>query len=819
MRKLILLATLLLVATTSFCQKPTLTVEKIMRDPKWMGTSPSNPYWSTDGKYLLFNWNPQNTNTDSLYYITPSSLTPQKTTYSFRQEVMNENAIRYNSKHTSYVYANNGDIFIVDVKTGVRKRIVQTVDVESNPQFSYNDTKVIYSHNQNLFAWDISTGETEQLTNFQSAATPPTNTTPASSFQRGGGGGPPITGRGNRGNNTTADRSNTQEKWLTEDALENSTVLQERKHKRNEADSMRKLLPKERSLRTINIDDKNISGSSISSDGRFIAYRLTRPAATVKSTLVPNYVTESGFTEEIPGRTKVGVQQNSQELYIFDTKEDTVLQVKIDSITGIRDIPEYVKDYPSVYAERSKHPSLRAVNFLIPSWSPGGDFAVVEIRAQDNKDRWLMLLDCSTMKLSLLDRQHDEAWIGGPGTSGFGNNNTGWVDNNTYWFQSEATGYSHLYTVNVLTKDKKALTNGNYEVQSAELSKDKKYFYITTNEVHPGEQQFYRLPVTGGKAERITTMTGANQVSISPDEKWISILYSYSNKPWELYIQKNRPGGKLQQVTSMAQSNEFKSYPWRDPEIITFKARDGATVYARLYRPAQQGSVKPGVIFVHGAGYLQNVHKWWSSYFREYMFNNFLADNGYTVLDIDYRGSSGYGRDWRTGIYRFMGGKDLTDQVDGAKYMVDNLGVDPKRIGLYGGSYGGFMTLMAMFTAPGVFEAGAGLRCVTDWAHYNHGYTSNILNEPFNDSIAYVKSSPIYHAEGLRGHLLMCHGMVDVNVHFQDIVRLTQRLIELGKDNWELAVYPVEDHGFVEPSSWTDEYKRIYKLFETYLKK
>jgi dipeptidyl aminopeptidase/acylaminoacyl peptidase len=201
------------------------------------------------------------------------------------------------------------------------------------------------------------------------------------------------------------------------------------------------------------------------------------------------------------------------------------------------------------------------------------------------------------------------------------------------------------------------------------------------------------------------------------------------------------------------------------------------------------------------------------------MFNNLLADKGYTVLDIDYRASSGYGRDWRTGIYRHMGGKDLDDEVDAARYLVHEQGIDSSRIGMYGGSYGGFMTLMALFTKPGVFAAGAALRSVTDWAHYNHGYTAAILNEPYNDSLAYRRSSPIYFAAGLKDHLLICHGMVDENVHFQDDVRLAQRLIELGKDNWELAVYPMEDHGFVEPSSWTDEYKRILKLFDSVLLK
>jgi dipeptidyl aminopeptidase/acylaminoacyl peptidase len=777
--------------------KSALTIEKIMRDPKWIGTSPSNPYWSADSKYLLFSWNPDKAVSDSVYYITPHSLKPQKTTYAFRESLLTPNRIRYNEKRSSYLFSDNGDIYLTDVKTGQKRRITQTLETESNPQFAFNDTRIVYTRGGNLYSWDIASGATVQLTNFSGTGS-----------SSGGG------GRFNRGNREV-EAGNAQEKWLHADALENSEVLQYRREMRQLRDSMRRMIPEEESMRTLNTSGKTLFGTTISPDGRYVTYRLIRPANSARNTIVPNYVTESGFTEEIPARTKVGSGVSSQELYIYDITNDTTWQIKIDSIPGIRDLPDYVKDYPN---EKNKKPELRAVQIQNPQWSPQNDLAVIDMRATDNKDRWLLLFDAHTGQTSLLDRQHDDAWIAGPGISSYGGNHTGWIDNHTFWFQSEATGYSHLYTYNVFTREKKALTSGNYEVQEAQLSRDKKYFYITTNEVHPGEKQFYRLPVTGGKAERITTLTGANDVTISPDEKWIAILYSYTNKPWELYIQENKPGGKLQQVTSLAQSDEFKSYPWRDPEIITIKARDGADIYARLYRAENPHPSKPAVIFVHGAGYLQNAHKWWSSYFREYMFNNFLVDNGYTVLDIDYRGSAGYGRDWRTGIYRHMGGKDLDDHVDAAKYLVDQLGIDPKRIGIYGGSYGGFITLMALFTTPDVFAAGAALRPVTDWAHYNHGYTSNILNEPFTDSLAYARSSPINFAQGLKGHLLICHGMVDVNVHFQDAVRLTQKLIELGKNNWELAVYPMEDHGFVEPSSWTDEYKRIYKLFETILK-
>ncbi|MDQ2718931.1 MAG: prolyl oligopeptidase family serine peptidase [Bacteroidota bacterium] len=761
-----------------------LTVEKIMRDPKWIGSSPSNPFWTPDG-ILFFDWNPDNSPSDSLYFITKQNKTPVKATVIQKQNVIDEKSIHYNNTRTAYVYEKEGDIFLKEIKTNNTYRITQTEQTESNPEFSFAGKKIVYNLNQNLFSWDIATGETRQLTNFQA---------------------------GNR-EEKSKEKPSPEEKWLKENQLQYLEILKQRKTKKRLAEIYDSSLPKIK-LKEINIGDKRIQGISISPDGRFISYRLFEILKDRKMTIVPNYVTESGYTTDIIGRTKVGGSQAASQFFIYDKQSDSSFEIKTDSIKGIRDLPDYLKDYPKELKERTKKNETRKVIFTSSTWSPMGKNLVLDIRSQDHKDRWLMLWDTATKKLQLLDRQHDTAWIDGPGIW-----NSGWLDENNFWYQSETTGYSHLFAVNVFSGKKKVYTSGKFEVQEAKLSNDKKYFYITTNEVNPGEQQYYRLRIADSKMERITNTEGANVVTISPDEKTIAILYSYSNKPWELYLQQNLPDKKPEQITYKAQSEEFKSYPWKDPQIVTFTARDGATVYGRLYKPANPDIHKPAVVFVHGAGYLQNAHKWWSLYFREYMFHNMLADNGYYVIDIDYRGSAGYGRDWRTGIYRHMGGKDLADNVDAANYLIKNFGVDPGRIGIYGGSYGGFITLMAMFTTPDIFAAGAGLRSVTDWANYNHGYTSDILNEPFNDSLAYRRSSPIYYAEGLKGHLLMCHGMVDENVHFQDIVKVTQRLIELHKDNWELAVYPMEDHGFVEPSSWTDEYKRIFELFEIVLKK
>jgi dipeptidyl aminopeptidase/acylaminoacyl peptidase len=781
---------LLLVSQIGWAQTLTpLTVEKIMRDPKWIGVAPSNVFWSEDGKQLYFYWNPDKNAGDSLYSISLTNQTPQKVSPAQRRALPSNGD--YNKLRTKKVFEKNGDLFMLDITTGKRLAITQTLERESGPIFSSDEKKILFNMGMNLFSWEISTGAFTQLTDFK------------------------------KGTKKPDPKANEQEKWLKDDQLANMQILKERADKKKATEkNLKGDRPKR--PREIFIDEKNVDQITLSPDGKYITYRLTKNASGTKSTIVPNYVTESGFTEDIPARTKVGVAQNNYELFVYLIEKDTVLQAKTDDIPGIFDSPEFKKDYASdapkdenlPAGKAGKKPTPRQVVFSRVVWSGDGKYNFLTARSIDNKDRWILSLDVATQKLSVIDRWHDEAYIAGP-AAGFGNT-LGWLsDNKTIWFMSEESGYSHLYTYDFTTSKKQTLTSGKYEVQEASLSSDKKFFYLTTNEVHPGEKHFYKLAITGGKAEKLTSMTGNNEVTLSPDGKFMAIRYSYSNKPWELYFQENKPGSKPKQVTSSL-TDEFKSYAWRDPELVTVKARDGTDVYTRVYRPANPNGA--AVIFVHGAGYLQNAHKWWSSYFREYMFHNLLADKGYTVIDMDYRASAGYGRDWRTGIYRFMGGKDLTDHVDGAKWLVEKYNINPKRIGIYGGSYGGFITLMGMFTTPDVFAAGAALRPVTDWAHYNHGYTANILNEPFTDSIAYAKSSPIYHAAGLKGHLLICHGMVDVNVHFQDAVRLTQRLIELGKDNWELAVYPVEDHGFVEPTSWTDEYKRILKLFEEKLK-
>jgi dipeptidyl aminopeptidase/acylaminoacyl peptidase len=764
----------------------TLTIEQIMQGDKFVGYLPDNIYWSEDSQTIYFSWNPEMDTLRSTYKVTMGNKTPEKVSLEEEKEIFRGGV--FSDDFSKKIYTKNGDIFYRDLNSGEIIQVTNTIDRESNAQFSGDEQKITFRAGNNLFAWDIGSGALEQLTDFR------------------------------EGNERTQRQLPQEQQWLKDDQMEWFKVLTERETIRKKYQRQREAFEPERPL-TIRYGKKRISSLNISPDLRFISYKLTQEASD-KNTKVPDFVTESGYIEDLNSRPKVGAPADSHELGIYDRERDTTYVIDTEQIPGIYDKPAFLKEYhQGEEAYKNEYQEPRGVNIYGPFFSEDNQ-AVVVIRSQDNKDRWIMSLDLASGSLKLLDRQRDEAWVGGPGVGwGGGSGNVGWMpDEKHFWFHSEETGYSHLYTVNVESGEKKALTSGDFEIQNAFLSKDQKYFYITANAEGPHETHFYRLSVTGGKLERITNVVGRHNVYLSPDEKYLAISYSYSNKPWELYLMENKPGAKMEQLTNSLTA-DFQRYQWRDPEIVWFKASDGVKVPARLYRPAKPRRKGPAVIFVHGAGYLQNVHRGWSSYYREYMFHNILADNGYTVLDIDFRASAGYGRGWRTAIYRHMGGKDLSDQVDGAQFLVDRYNIDPDRIGIYGGSYGGFITLMALFNSPGTFKSGAALRSVTDWAHYNHGYTSNILNTPVEDSIAFRRSSPIYHAEGLQDNLLILHGMVDRNVQFQDVVRLAQRLIELGKDNWEFAVFPVEGHGFREPSSWTDEYKRIFKLFQDTLQK
>jgi dipeptidyl aminopeptidase/acylaminoacyl peptidase len=751
-RLVILGVSVFLMAAQTRSQSIRLTIDQIMEGPDFSGTSPSDVRWSVDGMSVYFRWKKAADKKEALYVVAADGGTIRKLTDDEGRLAPPTGGVE-NNDHTRKLFVQDGDLILLDLRSGDRRQLTTTVGNESAPGFTLNRDHVYFTRDNNLFVLSLSTGALDQLTDIR------------------------------RGTAPRDPRQTDSQKFIEQQQRQLITAIQEKSDDRKETEDRQKKLER---IKPLYLGQReSIRALQLSPDEKYITFFIDEDQEQTRNTIVPDYVTISGYVEDVNSRNNVGDLQRKSKL-------------------GIQNAP--ANEGADATAPRwIEHGQQKVAQFRQPVWSPDGKNVVAHVFSDDRKERWLTLIDPVTAKTKVLDHLHDDAWVGGPEVQ-----TVGWLpDSSGVYFVSEKTGFAHLYTVTPAGQVTQ-LTDGKWEIFEPTISPDNKSFFFTSSEVHFGERHFYRMAIGSRERVKLTSMTGNNQITPSTDGTRFANVFSYSNKPWELYID----GKKI----TDSPADDFKKYAWRDPEIVMIPARDGVQVPARLYKPTTVSKGMPAVIFVHGAGYAQSVHKYWASYSREYMFHNFLVDNGYIVLDIDYRASSGYGRDWRTAIYRHMGGVDLTDQIDGAKYLVDKLGADPKRLGIYGGSYGGFITLMAMFTTPDVFAAGAALRPVTDWSRYNHNYTSNILNVPQTDLEAYKQSSPIYFAEGLKGALLICHGMVDTNVHFQDSVRLVQRLIELKKENWDLAVFPVENHGFTKASSWADEYKRIFRLFETNLK-
>ncbi|HLM67571.1 MAG TPA: prolyl oligopeptidase family serine peptidase [Longimicrobium sp.] len=737
-----------------------LSVRNIMRGPELVGRSPDQVRFSPDGRWVYFRWrSPEATDTaTSVYRVAVRGGAPERLADTVADRVLPaQGNDGWNRGRTRRAFERLGDVYVVDTD-GRERRITQTPARETGPELSLDGRTVYWFSNNNLYSAPVEGGALRQLTDIRMDTAPKD---PSLEGQRG-----------------TLRRQQTELFDVIRDA-------EEQRERREQVDSLRA------SVRPVYIGkNNNVTFFDVSPSGRYLLLAVREQVQGAQDVVVPFWVTESGYTETRTPRTKVGDVETATRAALLDLQTSRLTWIQPDS------------------AHTARKVSMTGVG-----WAPTEDRALLIGIPYDFKDRWIYTVGTDARPV-LVDALRDTAWVGGPGLY-----EAGFVSDDRVYFMSERTGWAHLYTVPATGGEATPLTQGNWEVRDLALSPDRRTFYLTTSETHPGEQALYAVAATGGARRRITPLEGWTEATVSPDGRWLALLHGTANTPPELYLMPNEAGARPRQVTE-SRTAEFRAGPWIRPEVVSFRAQDGQTVYARIYRPRELGAQAHGggVLFVHGAGYLQNAHRGWSTYFREYMFNHLLASRGYTVMDVDFRASAGYGAAVRTGIYRWMGGKDLSDHVDAARWMVANEGVDPARIGLYGGSYGGFITLMGLFTEPETFRSGAALRSVTDWSHYNHGYTSRILNLPHEDTLAYRRSSPIYFAEGLRGDLLMAHGMVDVNVHFSDVVRLAQRLIELGKTNWELAVYPVEDHAFVRADSWTDEYRRIYELFERTLR-
>jgi dipeptidyl aminopeptidase/acylaminoacyl peptidase len=782
--------------------EPGISLEKIMADPDWIGPPVKEPYWSADGRAVYYSLKRSGSPIVDLHRV---ELTNGK------DEVVDGAAMAgadgpavYDRAGKRAAFVRNHDIFVRDLSRGRLTQITRTPQAERAPRFSADGRLLSFRVDNDWFVHDFSNGVTAPAAIVKAEKDP--NAQPAADDLR-----------------DMQLRTFSTLKKLHDDA---ETV---RKHGEalQKADVSRAAPPFYLG------EEASILDTELSPDARWMLV-ITEPKAHVRGreAQLTRYVTESGYEEFEKERLRVGRNPPAaQSFVLLNLIDHTAHSLETDKLPGIYDDPlrfvreENAKAHPNAKQEPvaatadkkargvlavDEEPDGRPAGVI---WSDDGGAAAIELYSIDHKDRWIASIDLVNHALVPQHRLNDPAWI-----ETF--NDFGWLnDDRTLWYQSEESGYAHLYT-KTLSGEPRPLTRGKFEVSNPQLSADGRWFYVLSNETAPYSYDAYRIPSGGGALQRLTQLQGVERAD--PDRSGKRLLLSISTPymPAQISIVNADGSGVPRQLTD-TRTSDYKSMKWIEPEIVKVPSTHfGGVIYGKLYRDPNIAATvsKAAVLFVHGAGYLQDVHLHYSYYFREQMFNNLLARKGYVVLDLDYRASAGYGRDWRTSIYRQMGHPELEDLLDGKKWLVEQAGVDAKRVGMYGGSYGGFMTLMALFRAPGQFAAGAALRPVTDWMQYDDDYTAGILNDPQIDPIAYERSSPIEFAAGLQDALLICHGVIDDNVLFEDSMRLYERLIELHKDNFTISPYPLDRHGFTNADSWLDEYKRIYRLFEANLK-
>jgi dipeptidyl aminopeptidase/acylaminoacyl peptidase len=571
---------------------------------------------------------------------------------------------------------------------------------------------------------------------------------------------------------------------------------------------------------------RSVGGVTPNKSGSLVAY-IVSDSSKQRALIVPNYLPEYATTSTFRrGWTE-------QKVYVMPTDGSRYepFEVTLPKPEGVS-------------------------SFRRMAWAAGGRSLIIDRLDKDTKRRQLFYVHNvggKDEKAVLITEETDEKWQASL-SSIFEPHPT---DPNKLFFGSERDGFNHLYLATLEAETRavasvpnttakvaegspgitsevniEPLTRGPWQVEWAKwVEGSDEIVFLSTREGYT-EREFSSILLDNLSPVNIEGtnqkgMRGSAQLSEGSDAQ---LLYEFSqwDLPGELRavrVCSRCRGLQFPRTITATTPEAFTKISWTEPKFLEIPSRDGKKIPAKIYLPPghnpRSRTKYPMVIFVHGAGYLQNVINGWNNYYREFMFNDLLAKRGYVVLDIDYRGSAGYGRDWRTDVHDFLGGKDFDDHIDSIDHMVANYAVDQKRIGAYGGSYGGFMAGMLAMRAPERIAAAAALRPVFDWKNYfaaNPFYTAQRLGFPDKNPEAYRRSSPISYADKLERPLLILHGMADSNVHVQDSVQLMEKLIRLGKTQYfEAMLYPSEDHGFVRPESWADEYERILAFFEKHL--
>lgn len=391
-------------------------------------------------------------------------------------------------------------------------------------------------------------------------------------------------------------------------------------------------------------------------------------------------------------------------------------------------------------------------------------------------------------------------------------------DGQSFLWSSERSGYKHLYLYDMAGKLRRPVTEGNYEVANvAGVDEKNSTVYYTSTEVSPLERHLYRTGLDGQNKQRLTKLSGTYTANFSPDFAWYLLYHASIDSPLRVSLRGTQTTDDRRVLESNdALKGRLAGYALAPKQFFQTKAADGTPLNGWMIRPTDfdgSGQKKyPVLLFVYGGPGSQTVKDDWDT--RDYFWYQTLAQKGYVIVSVDGRGTGARGNAFRTATYAQLGKLETEDQIAAARQLKTLPYVDPARVGIWGWSYGGYMSALCMTLGADVFRAGISVAPVTNWRFYDSIYTERYLKRPQENAGGYDDNSPVTHAAKLRGPYLLIHGTGDDNVHFQNSIAFEDALIAAGRQ-FQSFYYPNRNHGI----SGGNTRLHLYQMMTGFLEK
>ena len=454
-------------------------------------------------------------------------------------------------------------------------------------------------------------------------------------------------------------------------------------------------------------------------------------------------------------------------------------------------------------------------------WFPGSEFLAVQRQSRDQQTLDLLKVNAQSGESRVLLSENSDTWINLHNELAFLQSLPRFI------WSSERSGHAHLYLYDNDGELIRPLTSGEWDVadgaraRSALLHVDEagERIFVTGTLDSPMERNIYEVSLSGEfEPRRVSDESGWHKTDFADSGEFYVDSFSNAGTPPQLSLHR-ADGSRIDFIEENRLDESHPYHPWLATrpatDFGTLEAGDGQTLYYRMLKPAgfDAGKRYPVVIYVYGGPMGQDVTNEWSA-----GFNEILARHGFIVFTIDNRGTGFRGTAFDAPLYRHMGRVEVADQLVGVDYLRSLDFVDPKRIGIWGWSYGGYMTLMSLFKHPDVFAAGVSGAPVTDWTLYDTHYTERYLGTPQNNAEGYEASGVFPYVGNLAAPLLLIHGMADDNVLFTNSTKLMKSLQDEGRP-FDVMTYPGSKHGLTRvPATGEHAYAHILRFFRQHLK-